>query len=332
MVAVDRAAELTSASRAIGRSLLRSQSLALLGVVLVLATVASFLSDVFLTSDNLTNVLRQVAVLGIVSAGMTLLIVAGGIDLSVGAVASLSGVLAAKIIAADRNMALAVVVALAAGAGIGLLNGLLTGISGAHPLILTLGSLSIVEGIALVITSSQTIDLGERFLTLGTADIGAVPVMVAAAAGVLLAMALVLRFTTLGRNAYAIGGNETASYLAGIKLVRTKVALYGLSGLLAGFAGLVLLSRVGAASATVGIGLELQAVAAVVIGGASLVGGKGSIFGTCLGVLLLGLISNVLNLLNVNANYQGIVLGGLIVTAVVLNEVNARRGSTRYGV
>jgi ribose transport system permease protein len=311
-----------------GRALRRlgptgSHVLALGCVVVVVVVGASLLSSTFLTSDNLLNVLRQISVLGILSAGTTLLMVSGGIDLSIGAVASWSGVLAAELLVKGDSPLLAVLVGVGLGMAIGALNGAAIVWSNAPPLILTLGALSIVEGFSLATTNAAVLPI-EGFTWMGSAELLGLPVPALIAAVTLLAVGLLLRYSRLGRDAFAIGGNEHASYIAGIAIGPTKLVLYTISGGLAGVAGLVLLSRVGAASPTGGIGLELQAVAAVVIGGASLAGGRGSVLGTCMGVALLGVITNVLNLLNVQSYYQFVATGAVIAIAVIFGEVGSR--------
>jgi ribose transport system permease protein len=295
-----------------------------LGIVLTAVFVtASALSETFLTSDNLLNVLRQIAVLGILAAATTMLMVSGGIDLSIGATASWAGVLAAEVLTGGGSPLAAVLVGLGLGLAVGALNGAAIVWSHAPPLILTLGTMSMLEGFSMATTNAEVVPI-DGFAWLGTGELAGLPVPALAAAAVLVAVGLLLRYTRLGRDAFAIGGNERASFVAGIAIGRTKLTLYVISGGLAGLAGLVLLSRVGAAAPTGGLGLELQAVAAVVIGGASLAGGRGSIVGTCMGVVLLGVITNVLNLLNVQSYYQSVATGAVIAIAVIFGEVGRR--------
>lgn len=300
-----------------------SHVLALTLVLAFVVVVAASLSSTFLTSDNLLNVTRQIAVLAILAAATTMLMVAGGIDLSIGATASLTGVIAAKILENGGGAGTAVLAALGVGLAVGSANAVAIVLSGAPPLILTLGTMSILQGLALAMTNAETVVFA-GFDGLGTGDVAGLPAPALVAIAVLLACGLALRFTRLGRDAFAIGGNERASYVAGIAIGRVKVILYVLAGLLAALAGLVLMSRVGAASPTAGTGLELQAVAAVVIGGASLAGGRGSVLGTCIGVVLLGVISNTLNLLNVQTYYQSVATGAVIAIAVISGEVGSR--------
>ncbi len=297
-------------------------------VLVVVVVVASLLSETFLTTDNLLNVTRQVAVLGILAGATTLLMVSGGIDLSIGACASLCGVIAAKMLNGDASATVAVLAVLGIGMGVGLLNGLAIVASGAPPLILTLGTMSILEGFSQATTNAETIPVA-NFGWLGEATLLGIPMPAVVAGLVLLACGLVLRFTRLGRDALAIGGNEHASFVAGIGIGRVKIALYVIAGALAALAGLVLVSRVGAASPMGGVGLELQAVAAVVIGGASLAGGRGSVAGTVLGVVLLGVITNVLNLLNVQTYYQSVATGAVIAIAVMSGQAGTRWRSDR---
>jgi ribose transport system permease protein len=302
-----------------------SDQVGLILVILALAAGTALYSDVFLTRENLTNVLRQVSVVGVLAAGLTLLMISGGIDFSVGALAALAAAVAAQAIVQLNSELLGVLAALGIGLGMGTLTGLVVALSGAPPFVVTLGTTSALAGLALVVIEGRTVSLGGRFNALGIGNVLGIPILVLVMLAVLVGVGLILRHTLLGRHAFAIGGNEEASLLSGIPVARTKVLLYALNGLLAGLAGLMLLSRVGAASPGSGLGLELQAIAAVAIGGTALQGGRGSLVGTVLGVLLLGLVTNALNLLQVATYYQTIAVGVVIVVAAVLNELRLRR-------
>lgn len=306
------------------------QSQGVIGVLIVLIVFTSLSSPVFLTPTNLVNVLRQISILGVVAAGMTVVMISGGIDLSVGSVLSLVGCLAAKALVHGYGILLAVLVGVGGGALLGLFNGLIISNTRAHPFIITLGTMTLIQGIALVATNSYpTMAEGEAFegfLWLGTGSILWIPVPIIVFFVVLATCWLLLRRTRFGRHCYAVGGSESTAYLSGINIRRHKVVIYTFVGALTGLASLVLTARLASALPTMGNGYELQSIAAIVIGGVALMGGKGNMWAAFTGVLLLGVISNSLSLLNVNAFYQYIVLGSIIVLAVVLQEY---RRSTR---
>ena len=299
-----------------------------LGVVVILVflvVIMGIFCPVFLSGRNIKNILQQISTLGILSMGMTILMISGGIDLSVGSTISLVAVIAGKLIKAGVPVEFTIVAGLLVGCAVGLCNGMLAAHTRAHPFILTLGTMTLVQGAAIIITEGYPItDLGKRFELIAGGTIGRVPLIVILFFAVLLACSFVLKYTRLGRKAYAIGGNEHTAYLAGINVKLNKALFYMICGLFAGLAALVLSSRVGSAIPTMGVGFELQAIGAVVIGGTPLAGGKGNVWGTLTGVLLLGIIANGLNLLHVEASWQYVVTGLIIVIAVVMHEHRAR--------
>jgi len=295
------------------------------GVLLVLiglVIVIGISSPVFLSPRNIRNVLQQVSTLGVVSMGMTVLMISGGIDLSVGSSMSVVAVIVGKMLkdwgfSAD----IAVLVGLTLGFGIGYMNGVLVSRTRVHPFILTLGTMTALQGVAIVITEGYPItDLGERFEVLGGGTIRGIPIIIIFFFIVMFFCYFLLQHTQLGRRAYAIGGNEKTAFLAGIKVRRYKAIFYAFCGLLTGLAALLLASRISSAIPTMGSGFELQSIGAVVIGGTPLSGGQGSVWGTLVGVLLLGVIANGLNLLHVEASWQYIVTGAIIVVAVIIHE------------
>jgi ribose/xylose/arabinose/galactoside ABC-type transport system permease subunit len=297
----------------------------LLIAIIGLGAYTASQEEVFLTWDNLQAILVQVAALGVLSVGMTLLMVAGQLDLSVGAAATFIGVLAAKLVTGGASELVTVIVCLAVGAGVGLLIGAIVASTRVAPFILTLGGLSVFSSLALIVADGQPIPTGEAFTGFALDKLLGFNLPVVLMLVLFVAGALVLRYTRLGRNAYATGSNEEAAFLAGVPTSRVKVWLFGLNGLLVGAAGIVLLARLGAGDPRSGEGLELQAIAAVVLGGATLSGGRGTMWGTFLGVLLLGEIQNSLNLLDVQAFYQNLVLGGILIVAVVIAAITERR-------
>jgi ribose/xylose/arabinose/galactoside ABC-type transport system permease subunit len=310
-----------------GRDLLASlrgrlrEHAALVALGLVLLIISAFTatqSDVFLTVGNLRNVLLQSSVLAIVACGMTLLMVSGGIDLSVGSLMSLAAVVAALLMREAIPAPIAILVGIAVGAAFGALNGTLAAWSPSHPFVVTLGMMILIQGIAISLTNGLPISgLDQGFVQIGIGRFLDIPFPILIAAGAAVLCAALLRFTVFGRRLYAMGGNELAAMLAGIHVRRTKVLLYALNGAVVGIAAMVLAARISSAQPLMGTGYELQAIAAVAVGGTPLAGGRGGIVGTLLGVLLLGVISNSLNLLGVSGAFQYVLQGGVIVAAVM---------------
>jgi ribose/xylose/arabinose/galactoside ABC-type transport system permease subunit len=296
--------------------------------ILALGAYASANSELFLTSRNISVLLDSVAVLGLITVGMTLLLIAGQIDLSVGAMATLSSVLAAKLIAGGSSDVVAVLAMLAVAVVVAMLIGVIVVKTNVEPFMLTLGLLSVLQSVALIQTGQRPVPVGSRLQSVDTSQFLGIPLSFWLFVAALLIGSLLLHFTRLGRNAYAVGSNQDAAFLSGVAVGRVKVAVFAISGFLVGLAGLLLLSSLGAGDASAGAGLELDAIAAAVLGGASLLGGRGSMLGSFLGVMLLGVISNSLTLLNVSSFYQRLVLGALLMIAVVATAVaEKRRGS-----
>jgi ribose/xylose/arabinose/galactoside ABC-type transport system permease subunit len=328
--------EITSPSsgfaRSLGMRLRRSDNVRtyvpLILAIVVLGAYASANSDLFLTSRNINVLLDSVAVLGLITVGMTLLLIAGQIDLSVGAMATLSSVLAAKLIVSGSSDVVAIIAMITIPVAIAMLVGAIVVKTNVEPFMLTLGLLSVLQSVALIQTGQRPVAVGSRLQTVDTSQFLGIPLSFWLFVAALVAGSLLLHFTRLGRNAYAVGSNQDAAFLSGIAVGRVKVAVFAMSGFLVGVAGLLLLSSLGAGDAAAGAGLELDAIAAAVLGGASLLGGRGSMFGSFLGVMLLGVISNSLTLLNVSSFYQRLVLGALLMIAVVATAVaEKRRGS-----
>lgn len=295
-------------------------------VFIVICVSAYLLTSDFLSLGNIRNVLRQVSIIGLLAAGETFVILIGGIDLSIGALVSLTGCIAAGF--QGQGVFVGVLAGLATGAAIGLVNGLAVAKGRIQPFVVTLGTMSIAQGLALLYTGGFPIfDLSDSFNNIGSGSIGFVPIPVAIFFLVYLIAYLVLRFTKFGRYTYALGGNENATKLSGVDVDRQKILVYTVCGLLAGLGGVVLAARLGIGMPTMGTGYELQAIAAVVIGGTSLAGGRGGVGGTIMGTLTLGVIYNVLNLMNVTAFYQYIVIGAIIVVAALINELGKRYGN-----
>jgi len=290
-------------------------------VLIALVIIISIASPVFLSPRNIRNVLQQVSTLGILSMGVTVLMIYGGIDLSVGSAISTVAVIAGTMLKAGIPAEIAIVAGLVLGCAIGCLNGMLAAFTRAHPFILTLGTMTILQGVAIIITKGYPInDLGARFGYIGGAMIGPVPFIVILFFLVMIVCWLLLRYLRIGRIAYAIGGNEYTTFLAGIPVKRYKILFYVICGFFAGMAGLVLASRISSAMPNLGTGFEMNSIGAAVIGGIPLTGGRGNVWGTLTGVLLLGIIANGLNLLHVDASWQYVVTGLIIIIAVIIHE------------
>lgn len=296
-------------------------------VLIALVIIISIAAPVFLSPRNLRNVLQQVSTLGILSMGVTILMISGGIDLSVGSAISTVAVVAGTMLKAGIPAEIAILAGLVLGCVIGSVNGMLAAFTKAHPFILTLGTMTILQGVAILITQGYPInDLGTRFAYIGGAMIGPIPFIVILFFLVMIVCGLLLRYLRIGRLAYAIGGNEYTAYLAGIPVKRYKILFYVISGFFTGMAGLVLASRISSALPTLGTGFEMNSIGAAVIGGIPLTGGRGNVLGTLTGVLLLGIIGNGLNLLHVDASFQYVVTGLVIIVAVIIHEQRLKKG------
>jgi ribose transport system permease protein len=286
----------------------------------------SVTSDVFLSQANMLNVLDQSAAVGLMAVGGTLVIIAGGFDLSVGATFALAGVVAAKA-ATVMEPHWAYLLGALVGLGIGILNGVLTTVGRINPLVATLASSIIIRGVALVATGGFLVSVTDPdFTKLGQGKIGSIHYSIliwALFAGI---GAFMLARSVSGRYIYASGGNPEAARLSGIRVGVVRTAAYAVSGLSAGIAGVLVTSRVATGQADAGVGIELAVIAAIVIGGTSIMGGEGAIWRSVLGVLLLSMIGNGFNLLGVNPIYQQILQGGIILTAVAV-DAWARRSS-----
>jgi ribose/xylose/arabinose/galactoside ABC-type transport system permease subunit/ABC-type sugar transport system substrate-binding protein len=307
--------------------------LVLVGLVLIFGIA----SPHFLATDNLLNVMQQSAINAILGIGLTFVIISGGIDLSVGSILALCGLVVADLLVAGHSGVLAVGAGLLVGLACGMLNGLITTLGRIPPFITTLGMMLIARSAAKIYSGSKPISgLPESFRALSS-NVAGIPVLVLVVAVLYVLAHIVLTRTKLGRYSYAIGGNEQAAWLSGVRVGRYKVALYALSGLMAGVAAVLMTSRLNAASPLSGEMYELYAIAAAVIGGVSLMGGEGGVLGTLVGALIMGALRNGLNALNVPSALEGMVVGGVLVAAVVFDRARHRaaegeppRGWRRY--
>ncbi|HJQ35415.1 MAG TPA: ABC transporter permease [Pyrinomonadaceae bacterium] len=280
----------------------------------------------FLTVSNLLNVAEQAAIIAIVAVGMTFVIITGGIDLSVGSVLAFAGVVMASVLHADVPVPLALAAALGTGLFCGLVNGALITVGRLPPFIATLGMMSVARGTALMFTEGRPVSGFEGgFRSLATGEVLGLPASVVIMAGVYVLAHLVLTRTKLGRYTYAIGGNEEAALLSGVNVKFYKTAVYGISGMLSGLAAVILTARLNSAQPIAGMMYELDAIAATVIGGTSLLGGEGTVLGTLIGALIMAVLRNGLNILGVSSFVQQVVIGSVIIVAVLIDMWLKRR-------
>lgn len=289
--------------------------------LLILSGLLSILSPRFLTNSNLFNVLRQTSLNAIIAVGMTFVILTGGIDLSVGSILAFSSAVAANLAHNGVSAAVAILVGLAIGTILGLLNGLIITQGNIPPFIATLAMMTMARGATLVYSEGQPITgLGDGFYFIGNGYIGQIPLPVVITIIALLLGYYILTQTRTGRYIYAVGSNENAAKLTGINTKHVKTLVYAISGFTAALSGIIIISRLNSAPPTVGSGAELDAIAAVVLGGTSLAGGEGHIAGTFIGALIIGVLNNGLNLLNVSSYYQQFAKGVVILIAVLLDR------------
>lgn len=306
-------------------------SLGALGPVIalvVLIAVISIINPSFLGGDNLLNLLRQVSINALIAFGMTFIILTGGIDLSVGSTLALSGALVAGLIAKGLPPILAILLGMILGAFLGMINGLLITKGGMAPFIATLATMTIYRGSTLVYTGGNPITgIGDSYLFqfIGRGYLLGIPFPIVIMLLSFLILYLLLHKTAFGKKTYAVGGNIKAASIAGVKTDKIQILIYTLSGLMASVAGIILTSRLNSAQPTAGQAFEMDAIAAVVLGGTSLSGGKGRLFGTLMGALIIGTINNGLNLLGVSSFYQQIVKGLVIIIAVLLDRKNNKK-------
>ncbi|ARI75636.1 ABC transporter permease subunit [Halobacillus mangrovi] len=294
----------------------------LIGLILIMA-ILGVMSDNFFTLDNLLNLLRQISINALIAFGMTFVILTGGIDLSVGSILAFGSALTAGMLASGMDPMLAVLIGLLAGLAMGAFNGLIITKGKVAPFIATLATMTIFRGATLVYTDGRPVTgLSDSFAfeMIGRGYVFGIPFPGILMIIVFFILFFILRKTVFGRQVYAVGGNEEASILSGIKADRVKVWVYSLTGMLSVLAGIILTSRLNSAQPTAGTMYELDAIAAVVLGGTSLAGGRGRIVGTLIGALIIGVLDNGLNLLNVSSFYQQIVKGGVILLAVLLDR------------
>jgi ribose transport system permease protein len=298
--------------------------LALLGIMLVITIVA----PQFATAGNIYRVSRQISFVAIAALGVFTVILTGGIDLSLGSIIGISGVISGLSMAAGVHYLLAILLGLVTGCGVGLINGVLVSYVGITPFIVTLGMLSMARGSIWIITKGWPVEkIDDRILVLGQGDAFGIPVPVIIMFVVAIIVNFFLRSTVFGRRVYAIGGNEEATRLSGIDVKKIKCLVYGISGLMAAITGIMLVARFNSAQTSSGDGWELDAIAAAVIGGASLQGGAGSVVGVLIGAAIMGVIRNGLVLMKVSAYWQTAIMGLIIILAAVIDRIKNRKVS-----
>ena len=293
-----------------------------LAFVIVLVSLMILSPTAFARPANLINILKQASINGILAFGMTFVIVSGGIDLSVGSIVALSGVIAASFAhPGEYRLIVPISLALMAGLISGILNGIGVAFGNIPPFIVTLGSMTIIRGLALIASKGQPVfNVTKAFEHLaGGFILNFIPHLVITFVSVTAICAFVLTRTVFGRRVYAVGGNETTAKVSGINVNRIKISVYSISGFLAGLAGLLLASRIISGNPTSGQAYELDAIAAVIIGGVSMSGGSGKWYGTVIGALFIAVIGNGLDILNVSSNFQLVIKGSIIIIAVLLD-------------
>ncbi|WP_025820189.1 ribose ABC transporter permease [Shewanella marina] len=315
-------ASTTTNNKRISQWLIEQKSLIAL---LLLIVVVSLINPNFFSVDNLLNILRQTSVNAIIAVGMTLVILTAGIDLSVGSVLALCGALAASLIGMEVPILVAIPTALLAGATLGAISGIIIAKGKVQAFIATLVTMTLLRGVTMVYTDGRPVstgftDVADQFAWFGTGSALGIPIPVWLMVIVFAAIWYLLNHTRFGRYIYAIGGNESAARLSGINVDRVKIGVYALCGTLAALAAIIVTSRLSSAQPTAGMGYELDAIAAVVLGGTSLAGGRGRITGTLIGALIIGFLNNALNLLDVSSYYQMIVKASVILLAVMIDN------------
>jgi ribose transport system permease protein len=304
----------------------QDSSLGLLAILILLAGALTFASPYFLTATNLLNIGRGIAIVGIVAVGETIVIIAGGFDLSVGSTMAAAGMAAGWLVTQGVPLPIAFAAAIAIGVVVGLVNGTIISYARINPLIATLATLAIVRGLSYVISGGRELVMSDpAFLTLGVGTILGVPYIVLLLIATFVVSGWVMPRTLFGRYAYAIGSSARAAQRAGVPVARWRIAYYVTCGALSALAGLVFVARTGNAQPSAALGIELDVITAVIVGGTSLTGGRGRLSGTFIGLVLLGVVNNGLILVGVPAFWQQVVKGGILLTAVLHDELRRHR-------
>lgn len=316
--------------KSIGKLAFEDQRVLMVIVILLITLVVTIISPKFIDIRNIVAIFQQVSVLGILTMAMALLLISGGIDLSIGNIMVLSGVVTSKIIMGGGSVAVAIALGLLTGLVCGFINGVIIAKSRCLPLIITLGTSQIFFGASLMITGGRFMNFSRKFDFIGRTRIfGIFPVMLIFLIVMVGFAFVLLNYTRFGRRIVAIGGNEKNAYLSGINIDRHKIIIYSISGVISAIASIVFVSRLDSITATAGSGYELRALTAAIIGGVTFDGGKGTIGGAFIGVLLLGIINNAMNILSVWPYAQTAISGAIIVLAVILSNLDNIRKDRR---
>ena len=309
-----------------GQRILKDQRLLLLIIIVVLSATVGIINPRFVRLNNIIAILQQISVLGVLTMAMSMLLISGGIDLSIGNMMTLSGVVVATLLMRGANLLVAVLAGMGVSTLCGLLNGVIIAKSRTMPLIITLGTGQMFNGISLLIAGGSFLQFQNKLNFLRTVRLfDFLPLMVIVMLAIVLFMYVLLNKTRFGRRIVAIGGNERNAYLSGIKVDLYKILTYGISGTIVSVAGLIFAARLNAITANAGAGYELDALVAAVIGGVTFDGGRGTVLGAFLGCLLTGIISNALDILGVDAYIKIVITGAIIVGAVVLSNIEKLR-------
>lgn len=305
---------------------LKDQRVLMILVIVLISIVVTIISPKFIEIRNIVAIFQQISVLGILTMAMAMLLISGGIDLSIGNIMILSGVVISKVITGGGSVPVAILLGILTGLACGFVNGIIIAKSKCLPLIITLGTSQIFFGVSLMITGGQFMNFRRKFDFIGRARIFDIfPVMLIFLIVMVAFSYILLNYTRFGRRIVSIGGNELNAYLSGINIDLYKIALYSISGLICAVGSIVFVSRLDSITATAGSGYELRALTAAIIGGITFDGGKGTIGGAFIGVLLLGIINNAMNILSVWPYAQTAISGGIIVIAVVLSNLEEIR-------
>jgi ribose/xylose/arabinose/galactoside ABC-type transport system permease subunit len=313
--------------RALGDRLRRDWDAAVVPLVFVTMLVVFYSLDAnFLSRTNIVNVLNQVSILAVVTLGASIVIFTGGFDLSAGAIVAFSGVVGALVVDETGSVAQAVAAGIGGGVLVGLINGFFVGYLGVSPLIVTLGALNICRGLALLLSGGSAVySFPVSYTAFGTARFLDLPVLAWIAFAVFAAMALILRFTPLGLYIYAVGGNPRAAKISGIDVSAIRMLAFAVSGGCCGLAGMLLASRTGGGEPAAGFAYELEAIAAVILGGAALSGGEGRLWRSLMGILMLAVLGNGLNIVGIHPHWKGVAIGVILVIAASLDAAKRRR-------
>jgi ribose transport system permease protein len=314
------------AMTAVAEQLLRNWDRAVVPLIFLVMVLAFFAADPnYLSATNIINVLNQVSILSVVAVGASVVIFAGGFDLSAGAVVALAGVVGALTVEQTGSVPLAVAAGIGAGAVVGLLNGFVVGYLNVSPLIVTLGSLNMARGLALIFSGGTAIySFPFSYTDFGTSRLFGLPTLAVIAFLLFLAMALIIRFTPFGLFLYAVGGNPQAAKISGIDVPAMRMVAFAISGATCGLAGMLLAARTGGGEPAAGVLYELEAIAAVILGGAALHGGEGQLWRSMMGVFLLGALGNGLNIVGIHPHWKGVAIGAILVIAASLDAIKRR--------